>query len=190
MAEKNKLFSKHDYLNDFKMNEKGEYVYTGSLHSLDESKVNLSDTKKVIGVYSSIIFIMFLLSGLIKADGLINTTYVTLPYVFGFIFACILLYKSLSYSFSKRYPIRDYDFKSTIEKLPIYIMIVLISSIATLIGELVFIIVNGLNNYIVGTIIFILCMGIVIFISTTFKRYNDTLIWKESKSNSVSKSVK
>lgn len=179
MATKSKLFSGRDYLNDFKMNDKGEYEYTGLLHILDESKVKLNDVKKLIGVYSGVIFILYLICGLIKAEGVMNSTYVTLPYVFGLFFACVLIYKSLTFSFSKRYPIRDYDFKSTISKFSTYIMLVLVMAIATMLGEIIYIIINGLTTNILDTIIFIISIVLIILVAITFKRYEATLIWKD-----------
>lgn len=187
MADRKSFFGSRDYLNDFKLNDKGEYEYTGVLHSLDESKVKLSDVKKIESVYASLIFVLYLVCGFIRADGVMNSTYVTLPYVFGLIFSCILLYKTLSFSLSKRYPIRDYDFKSTIDKFGTYIILVLILSIATIIGEIIYLVFNGLKLYVVGTIVFIILIIFSLLISITFKRYHDTLIWSASGSIAMPK---
>lgn len=179
MAEKRKFFKDREYLNDFKLNDKGEYEYTGLLHALDETKVTLKEVRVRLAMTSFIILALYIVCGLIKAEGVMNSSYVTIPYVFGFFFICVLFYKVILFCIERNYPIRDYDYKSTIEKYSTYSMLVIILDIATIIGELIYIILNGINEYIPGTIIFIISIILIALLAINFRQYFLKLKWKE-----------
>ena len=80
-----------------------------------------------------------------------------------------------------RYPIRDYDFNSTVLKFKGLVYLVLILTICTLIGELFYVIKYGIKMYLLGTIVFFACMLGALVISIFFGKFNDKLRWKTNK---------
>lgn len=149
--------NRRSYLNDFKLQDDGKYKYEGAIYKMDESKITYKKARNLVVFGSLITFVLELIAGLVKADGAMDTIYVTIPYVLSMIFVILLAYKCISLYFS-RYPLYEYEYKGSVEKFTIYSTISLILLIATLIGELVYIIFNGINKYVAGTIIFIICI--------------------------------
>ena len=178
--EQRKTPKRREYLNDFKMNEDGKYQYEGILHSLDETEFSYDKVKKIY--LSSIlgILLMYIIAGSVRAVGVMNAVFVTLPYVFGFFAAGVLTYKVGSLVFG-RYPIRDYDFNSTVLKFKGLVYLVLILTKCTLIGELFYVIKYGIKMYLSGTIVFFACMLGALVISIFFGKFNDKLRWKTNK---------
>ena len=117
---------------------------------------------------------MYIIAGSVRAVGVMNAVFVTLPYVFGFFAAGVLTYKVGSLVFG-RYPIRDYDFNSTVLKFKGLVYLVLILTICTLIGELFYVIKYGIKMY------FFACMLGALVISIFLGKFNDKLRWKTNK---------
>lgn len=178
MAKKRK--SKKAYLNDFQLNEEGKYEYRGTMHVLDESNISLKQVKTKVSIYALLIFACFVVSGFIKADGLMNAFYIVVPYVFGFFFDCLLTYKTFSFVLGK-YPIRDYDFKATIMKYDTYLLVILILDIATIIGEVYYLIRFGIQYYVAGTIIFLVCIIGILLATGAYKQFAKELKWLENE---------
>ncbi len=176
--ETRKLPKRKEYLNDFKLNEEGKYEYKGILHELDEKEYSFQKAKQLLTLIDLLILCMFIIAGLVQAVGVMNAVYVTMPYVFAFFAIAVLTFKVIMLHFN-RYPIRDYDFKATICKFNSYITIVMVLVLCTLIGELFYIIRYGIEMYLSGTIIFIVCMIVAFIISICFNQFNRKLKWKE-----------
>lgn len=177
MKEK-KTSNKKAYLRDFKINDAGEYEYKGSVYVLDETTISVKQAKTKIGIYASIIFVCYVICGFLQADGLINSFYVTLPFVFGFFVDCVLSYKIVTFIFG-RYPVRSYDYKKTIAKYDGYLIAVVIFAIATILGEAFYLIRHGIHLSLVQTIIFIICVICVILFSSACKNFLKQLHWQQ-----------
>lgn len=177
MKEK-KSSNKKAYLRDFKLNDAGEYEYKGIVYVLDETNISIKQTKTKIGIYASLVFACFVISGFLRADGLINSFYVTLPYVFAFFVDCVLSYKIFSFVFG-RYPVREYEYKKTIAKYNGYCMAVIILAIATILGEGFYLIRHGIQLSLAQTIVFLVCViGIIVF-TTACKNFLSKQNWKQ-----------
>lgn len=169
-----------EYLNDFKLNEEGKYEYKGTLHELDDENMSFKKVKQILITVDLLILCMFIIAGMVQAVGVMNAMYVTMPYVFGFFAIAVLTFKVFMLEFN-HYPIRDYDFKATIEKYRSYGIAVVVLILCTLLGELFYIIRYGVTMYVSGTIIFIVCMVIALAVSLHFCKFNLQLKWKEVK---------
>ncbi len=176
--ENRKLPKRKEYLNDFKLNEEGKYEYKGLLHELDEKDLSFRKVKQILILIDVLVLCTFIVAGLVQAVGVMNAVYVTMPYVFAFFAIAVLTFKVVMLHFN-HYPIRDYDFKATVEKFNSYSMIIIFLTICTLIGELFYIIRYGIEMYLSGTIIFIVCMIVACIVEISFNRFNRKLKWKE-----------
>lgn len=167
-----------EYLNDFKLNEEGKYEYKGILHELDDKNMSFKKVKQILIMVDLLILCMFIIAGMVQAVGVMNAMYVTMPYVFSFFAIAVLTFKVIMLHFN-HYPIRDYDYKATVEKFSFYITTIIVLIICTLIGELFYIIRYGIEMYLIGTIIFILCMVVALVVAIFFNQFNRKLKWKE-----------
>lgn len=177
MKEK-KTSNKKAYLRDFKINDAGEYEYKGSVYVLDETNITLKQVKTKVGIYACIVIACYVLCGFLKADGLINAFYVTLPFVFGFFVDCVLSYKIFTFIFG-RYPVRSYEYKKTIDKYDGYLIAVVILAIATILGEAFYLVRNGIHLSLSQTIIFIVCDIVIIIFASACKNFLKQLHWQQ-----------
>ncbi len=157
MEEKKTSKNRRSYLNDFKLQDDGKYKYEGAIYKMDESKITYKKARRLLCIGSIVVFALLLIAGLVKADGAMDTMYITIPYVLSMVFTILLTYKCICLYFS-RYPLYEYEYKDTVAKYDIYATIALVLIIATFIGELIYIILNGVTKFIGGTIIFVICV--------------------------------
>ena len=172
------MAKKREYLNDFKLNEQGKYEYVGTLHKLDETSITYKKAKNILVGLDFLVLFVYVLAGCVRAVGVMNSIYVTAPYVFAMFGIAVLTFKIVML-YIGRYPIRDYDFKSTVLKLRGYSLLTLVLSIATLIGELYYIIRYGVEMYLTGTIVFVLCIVVSILGTLALIKFIDKLHWIE-----------
>lgn len=168
------------YLDDFKLQDDGKYKYMGPIVKMDESKITYKKARLLVSLGSTITFILLLVAGLLRADGAMDTIYITIPYVFSMIFVIVLTYKCISLYFS-RYPLYEYEYNETVNKFDMYSMVSLIFIISTMIGELIYIILNGITKYMAGTIIFIICILLAGFMDYMFLRFVKMLNFYSNK---------
>lgn len=178
--EKKSSKNKRSYLNDFKLQDDGKYKYMGATYKMDESKISYKKARKLLSIGSIIVFVLELIAGLVKADGAMDQIYVTIPYVLSMIFVILLAYKCICLYFS-RYPLYEYEYKDTVAKYDIYATISLILIIATLVGEIIYIIFNGITKYVGGTVIFIVCVIFSALMDYLFLRFVKMLNFYSNK---------
>ena len=130
---KKKRPHRRDYLNDFKLNVAGEYIYTGKvLHwSADRKRTLALLWALSLGACAAAVA-----GGCIPGTGMENSAWVLLPYVAGLICAFVCLYTVAKLAFAGE-KVREYIFKGSVEKLPLRTLMTAIFSAIAVLGELV-----------------------------------------------------
>ena len=138
MAEKKKK-GRRSYLNDFKMNLTGEYIYTGAHFEPqgDYKKARLSVT--LAGI---LLVALNLLCGCIPAEPMLNVFYVIIPFVVS-LAASVRLLWAATRLWLNRLPLREYVLHQTFEKLFPAATVGLIFSALTSVAFVVFVAING-----------------------------------------------
>ncbi|MBP3892374.1 MAG: hypothetical protein J6D29_09385 [Solobacterium sp.] len=166
------------YLNDFKLNEKGEYEYRGTKHAFHTPSFSYAQARNRLLLYTTIMLGCAFGIGLFPAAGTTNTMYVVIPYTVCLVCCSIFLFRFVSFLMAKD-PIRDYLYKKTVVRFPIYLNIIQITAIIALVMEGVYLILHGFNNMVVATLFY--CLGLVgvILFSYAWLKFFHTLKWKE-----------
>ena len=178
------LRKKKDVLDDFQRNEAGEYVYVGKMH-----RYHGPERKRAMRALILMDLLMFglaLTGGLITAAGVIHTLYVIIPYVLTLLFVTVTGYKCISMYFAGD-PMRDYNYKATAENYDIWLLAVLITACAAVVSEAVYVVLNGFDGYVAGTVLYFLCMAVIALIAKTGKDFFAGMSWTEEESEYAEK---
>ena len=157
----NKKNNRRAYLNDFQKDETGAYIYCGAVYDYEGSAHSLRSLKILLCVLGGLTLAMLLWAGLIRVPGMDHSIYILLPYVAtlcGSVSVCRALVRLCMGGVS----LRAYIYEESIEKLPIRCVFTACCSIAALLGELAYIIINGIETLNSGCILFLIQQSIVI----------------------------
>ncbi len=171
----------HAYLDDFRRTVSGEYIYAGDMHRFDGDKPLKKSVLKYI-LLSAVSFVLIVACGCFRVAGMNACAYVLLPYTAGLILNAIALWAVCRLSFSSN-PVRDYVYKATVPRFSRCSMFSLICFVVTLIGDIVFVAINGFGRFLVNNIIFyvfvVCCFLLSLIAYLGFKKLPWTLLEKE-----------
>ena len=147
------------YLNDFRPSVNGEYIYTGGFYKLEmeQSRVKGLRTKMTVSVIITAAFV--LTAGILPAAGSISCFYVILPFL-AVMICCFVSTWKICRLLASGLMVREYIYEKTVPTVPGWLLAESISAAATLIGEAVYLIINGVDGREVYTAAFI-CMLIL-----------------------------
>jgi len=173
-----KYSKKSQYLNEYKLDENGKYVYRGKYFSIDGNTNEIKSTYIRVWVYFSVIFAAIIGSGCINAAGMNNSFYVIIPYIAEVV---LLFAYGLSFFklFAKGYRVKEYNYSVSFKKLSPASMGIAVTAAISFICSLVFIIINGFDNQIIGCILYLLLKIFVICSAFVNSRYVGSLKWME-----------
>ena len=158
---KNKKNNRRAYLNDFQKDENGVYVYRGAVYDYEGSEQDLRSLKVRLSALGVLAFAALLWAGLIRVPGMDHSIYILLPYtaaLCGSVSICWALGRLCISGVS----LRAYLYQESIEKLPIRCIFTACCSIAALLGEIAYILINDISILKSGCILFFIQQSIVI----------------------------
>lgn len=176
MAEK-KYKGRKAYLNDFQKNENGEYVYQGNLYAWQGESSLLR--KKLFLLWGIGIAMVGLLasSAWVDAPGATGTFYVVIPVCAALIFGVSMLW-GLGRLTAGGNVLRAYVYEATVVQLPIRAMFTLVSAGAAIIGELLFLIINGSGEKLPAALVFLVMESTAFLLSWIFRQKVLKMRWK------------
>lgn len=125
----------------------GNYVYTGPLYSLcAEARITAKQASARRLIFSGAIALLSLLCGILPVPGMSNTFYVIVPYAGTLVFAAVSLWKSARIAYWGGNSLREYVFDSTAKQLPVYTLLCAVFAIASIIGEGLCLILEGVDS--------------------------------------------
>ena len=166
------------YLNDYKKNAAGEYVYTGRVYALGDGK----RYRAALSALSFGAMCVAVGSGCINAAGLSNTFYVILPFIGEVTGAFALCYNTVRLLAAGK-QVKAYV-RTALEKyLPPAVWILIVSAAAGLVASPVFLILNGTEGkpFLCGLYLFLKAVNVVLGLFA--RRHVKTLSWTEQPSN-------
>lgn len=133
--------SRKSALEHYQVNAGGEYVYTGRyLKYRNEGK----SRKRALAELWAVSLLMTgctLACGCIPAPGMVNTFYVLLPLILEIILACTCIW-SLGQATVEGDPMKEYVYQDSVEKLPGRFLGTAIFAAATILMELLFLLLS------------------------------------------------
>lgn len=154
MTEKKKR--RGEYLRDFRKDENGRYVYTGRMYSYQGT--DLKQRRLFLFVLSVCVFAAMIACGCIHVPGLSESFYVLPPYMVGLVSAgmsCAAAY----HVWTGGDPMREYIYESGVLKLPGRSAFTAVCAAVALLGEVVYVILNGFEGKFTGFVIFLILEG-------------------------------
>lgn len=140
----NKKNNRRAYLSDFQKDETGAYVYCGAVYDYEGSAKSLRSLKVRLSALGALTLIMLIWAGFIQVPGMEHSIYVLLPYaaaLCGSVSVCWALGRFLSGGVS----LRAYLYEESVNKLPVRCAFTACCSIAALVGELIYILINSMG---------------------------------------------
>lgn len=143
--EKAKKKGRKAYLNDIRPNLSGEYVYTGAHLSFVPENKSYRRASSEISAAALLSLAALVAAGFVRAGGMGNCFYVLIPYMAEAIAVFTLLlavYKLLS----RGSRLRDYEYESSVVKMPVRALLSAIFAAVGLVCILVFVGINGADG--------------------------------------------
>jgi len=177
MSGEKKRRGRRSYLSDFSPTADGEYIYNGSLHAFQEGSMSRKQAMTRLWALSAVSAVFMFAAGCVPAAGTVNCPYVLLPYAGSVlsIASVIWLMGRMSYAGD---PLRDYVYKATVEQYGLRSMLVTVFAALSLAGDALYLILNGVQGLVWGTITFWLCQGAAICAIFLWRRTFSRLTWK------------
>ena len=140
MAEKRTGYGKKAYLNDFRKDSDGKFVYQGATYLPDGNAALPALCRKLL-LFAVGCVACALARGCIPAGGMLNCFYVILPYLCEVAGVAFLMYAVISFLVTAR-PVREYTFQKTIRRLPGLAVFTAVSAAVGIFAEGIYLILN------------------------------------------------
>ena len=178
----NKRNKRRAYLDDFRKDESGSYVYTGIVYKYDGSEQGLRSLKVRLSALGALMLAVLLWAGVIRGPGMDHSIYVLLPYVAalcGSVSVCWALGRLCIGGVS----LRAYLFQESIEKLPGRCVFTACCSVVALLGETAYIFINGTDIRDIVCILFLIQQCIAIACALFLRSCIMRTRWRQGKEN-------
>ncbi|MGN0204875.1 MAG: hypothetical protein ACI4BB_10050 [Coprococcus sp.] len=166
------------YVDDYRINENGEYEYQGVRYQWNISEAEGRRLLLQLRLMGPLIFIFILLAGCIPSPGVNHWPFLMIAYLVGLVVS-LSLWILLWQMCGEKSPMRGYVYDETVEKLPFRILLTAVFTIASILGEVVYVILYGTEGKAFGAVLFII-LEIMALICTmyTWKRFQ-TVKWEK-----------
>lgn len=167
MGEK-KRRGRRDYLNDFRQNAAGEYLYIGEHYTFVEQGKSRRRFLTELWLLCGGALLSAAAAGCIPAAGTDSCFYVLIPYAASLI-AAISLCWGLGRLTAGGDPLRAYVYQGTVEKLPGRAALAAAAAGLTLIGAVIRLILSGFDGKIWSSVLF-LALEVIVFAASLLTR--------------------
>ena len=180
MAEK-KYKGRRAYLNDFKKDEKGNYEYQGDLYYWAGEKDALRKELMILWILCSAMVALIITAGCVEAPGSMNSFYVVLPYTISFVCGVTTAW-GMWRLFEGGNPLRAYNYKASVEQIPVRSIGIMICAGAAALGEIVFLFRSRFENHVGKSILFVLLEVAAVLFAAILRKKVMKMPWeKKSK---------
>lgn len=177
---KQKKKNRRAYLNDFTLGENGEYSYSGAKYT--PTPTDGKSTKRAFGellVISVLSLVLSVIGGCIPSAGMLNCFYVILPFI-GEIATVVSVLWIMCRILYHGFPLREYVSKATAEKLSDRCRFPMIFSALGMVCTILYIILNGFDNQLPATLIYLLIKVNIFLLFFTFRKLYSKITWSKS----------
>lgn len=181
-----KTNNRRAYLNDFRKDETGAYVYCGDIYDYEGNEHSLRSLKVRLCASGAAALAALIVSGLIRVPGMDHSIYVLLPYaaaLCGSVSICWALGRLCMGTVS----LRAYLYRESVGKLPGRCAFTVCCCMTAVLGELIYVLGNSTAVRELGFMLFLILQGIAIAFTLRLRSRISREKWhKHSKSDSSS----
>lgn len=189
MQEKEKKRKKRRaYLDAFQKDENGKYEYRGDLYIWQNESTALRQELHRLWAVCAGMMAVLIAAGCVNAPGAVNCAYVLIPYTISFlvgISVCWGMYRLTAGG----HPLRAYVYQASIAQIPGRAVCTAIGAGVSIVGELIYVFRNGVEEKTVGFICFLLLEGAALAAALTIRGRVCKMKWKKKEKESKEKST-
>lgn len=187
MAEKNKKKKgRRAYLDDFQTTVSGEMIYCGAYYVYQgPAGARKAFLLKVTGSAAAAA-VFSVLSGCVPAPGTLNCFYVLLP-LLGSILSAVSVLWAVIRLIGGGETLREYVYTATVEELPLRTALCIGCAGLSILGELLFLLLNGAGGKVPGLLLFLLSQGSVLLASLFCRKTAAAAKWKRLERRDLKK---
>lgn len=187
MAEKNKKKKgRRAYLDDFQTTVSGEMIYCGAYYAFQGGARARKRFLLKMAALSGVAVVLSVLSGCVPAPGALNCFYVLLP-LLGSILSAVSVLWAVIRLITGGEELREYIYSATMEEFPLRTALCVGFAGLGLVGELLYLVLHGMEGKLFGMLIFLLCQLLVLLLSVFCRRTAKASVWKRLDKGRVKK---
>lgn len=175
IQEKKKKGGRRSYLNDFKTNVAGEYIYTGKNIGWNAPR---KQTLVKMWVFGGLGILASVIAGCIPGTGMEGTAWIVLPYIIGLVAAVSEIWAIYRLSTAGE-QIREYVFQTTAKQLPARSFLTALFSGVAILGEAVNVFVLPFDGEIWAGLLLMFLETVVFVTAILLHRLVMKLEWAE-----------
>ena len=174
------LTGKHkdrSYLDDYQINEEGQYEYQGTFYRWEEPKKR-KGVQQGLWLRLTAAAVLMLAAGCIPAPGVNHAFYLLLPYAAG-LGCCIWSAMALGRMCAEADPMREHVFQTSAGRLPVTFLLACAAALICVIAEVVHLIGFNTEGSLLWGLVFILLEAAAAWLLLTNRRKMNGLTWKK-----------
>ena len=176
------LTGKHrnrSYLDDYQINEQGEYEFQGVLYRWEVPEKR-KEVIRSLWLFLTAAAVLMLAAGCIPAPGVNNMFYLLLPYAIGLGF-CVWSAMALGRMSAEADPMREHIFKTSAGRLPVTFLLAAMMGIICVIAETAHLVLHTGEGKILYGILFIVMEAAAAFLLIAGRRTLGGLSWRREE---------
>ena len=177
---KKKRKGRRAYLDDFQTTVSGEYIYCGAHYTFRGTAGQKKCFLQRLAALSAAAMVFSVLSGCVPAPGTLDCFYVLLPMLGSILSAVSILWAAVRL-ISGGEQIREYVYKATVEQFPVRTALCIGCAGLSLLGELLFLILNGTEGRGAGLAIFLFSQALVLASALLCRKTVDSVNWERGE---------
>ena len=168
------------YLDDFRRTVDGEYIYIGASYTFQGEKSVRRQGLIRWGLLAAGMAVCAVVGGCVRAPGTVGCAYVLIPYALAILasFSVLWGYARLAKGGD---PLRAYVYKATVEQFPLRTILTAVGAAGAVLGELIYVILNGTQGMIPGMIIFLVSQAAVLVLALLWRPLGRSMDWERQE---------
>lgn len=164
------------YIDDFRRTADGEYIYIGPTYCFQGEAGVLKQGVRRWGILAVGMVVCTAFGGFILAPGTANCAYILIPYVLAFLSACSVLWGFVRLAAGKD-PLRSYVYEATVKQFPLRTILTAAGAAAALVGEVVYVALNGTEGRTVGMVLFLVSEAAALALALLWRPFGREMKW-------------
>lgn len=182
MAKKQKKHGRNSYLNDFRLNVAGEYIYDGALYACRDGADGIRAAQRRVWTAGALLVLAAVLGGCIPAPGMQNHFYVILPYL-GELTASLTVFWALVRLGRSWTSVREYVYERTVPALPRRAMAAAVCALLGAAAEGVHLVLSGAGGQVFPVALYFLLKLLAAASALTIRRAMILSNWDKVSKN-------
>lgn len=170
------------YLDDFHRSLSGEYIYCGVTYTFEGTRKQRFCLYFRLLALSLVMAVAGVVTGCIRAPGALNCFYVLGPYLVSFVASGYLIW-GLCRMWHGGSPLREYVYQATLDQFRSRGILTAVSAGCAVVGEIVYVIRNGIGDLMSGMILFLICQALVLLCSLLWVHLTENSCWVKNEAS-------